>query len=155
MLHVLIAGILAVGVTSGAWALDMSVITNEEEKLVYLHMWGPIVPGDDAKLKTTILPYLQKGYLLFEVHILWWWKRDGRHAHWRSDPDSSGNDAFSDSVHECTGVRSMLVRSVCESWRYRVRAKIQLQEKFENKCGCCMVQLRERLFFDLGKRPYS
>jgi len=47
----------------------MSVITNEEEKLVYLHMWGPIVPGDDEKFKSIILPYIRKGYVLFQVHI--------------------------------------------------------------------------------------
>jgi hypothetical protein len=48
-----------------AWSLEMRVVTNEEEKLVYLHLWGPIVNGDDEKFRSVILPYIQKGYLPF------------------------------------------------------------------------------------------
>jgi hypothetical protein len=69
MLRLLVAALVAVGAMASARALDMSVTTNEEEKLVYLHMWGPIVPEDAKKFTTVILPYLQNGYLLFEVHI--------------------------------------------------------------------------------------
>jgi hypothetical protein len=52
-----------------AWPLDFSVTTNDEEKLIYLHMWGPILWGDEEKFKTVVLPYLRKGYLLYEVNI--------------------------------------------------------------------------------------
>src|SRR5262245_35492348 len=69
MFRLLGAVLIAVSAATPARALDMSVITNEEEKLVYLHMWGPIVAGDDEKFKSAILPYMRNGYLLFQVHI--------------------------------------------------------------------------------------
>jgi hypothetical protein len=50
-------------------ALDMSVRTNDEERLVYLHLWGPIVSGDDQKFKNLVLLYVKKGYLIFEVSV--------------------------------------------------------------------------------------
>jgi hypothetical protein len=69
MLRLLFAALMAVSVTTRARALDMSVVTNEEEKLAYLHMWGPIEKGDDQKFRSTILPYLREVYLLFQVHV--------------------------------------------------------------------------------------
>jgi len=52
-----------------AWPLDMHVVTNDEEKLIYLDVWGPIIGGDDQKFKATVMPYLQRGYVLFQVSI--------------------------------------------------------------------------------------
>jgi hypothetical protein len=69
MLRMFVAALIMMGAASSARGLDMSTTVNEEEKLIYLHMWGPIVQGDDDKFKSTILPYLRNGYLLFEVHI--------------------------------------------------------------------------------------
>src|SRR2546423_6676136 len=51
MLRLIVAALIGVSAATSTHALDMSVTTNEAEKLVYLHMWGPIVDGDDAKFK--------------------------------------------------------------------------------------------------------
>jgi hypothetical protein len=52
-----------------AKALDMNFMINEEEKLLYMHLWGTIVPGDGEKFRSLVLPYIKQGYLLFEVRV--------------------------------------------------------------------------------------
>jgi hypothetical protein len=52
-----------------AKALDMNFMINEEEKLLYMHLWGAIVPGDGEKFKSLVLPYIKRGYLLFNVRV--------------------------------------------------------------------------------------
>jgi hypothetical protein len=58
---------LLIGCHGEGQSLQINIKANDEEKLIYLHMWGPIVPGDDEMFKSTILPYLRNGYLLFQV----------------------------------------------------------------------------------------
>jgi hypothetical protein len=52
-----------------ARALDMNFMVNQEEKLLYMHLWGTIVPGDGEKFQNLVLPYIKQGYLLFEVRV--------------------------------------------------------------------------------------
>jgi hypothetical protein len=69
MLRLLIAALIAVNAATGARALDMNVHTDEQEKLAYVNMWGPIEIGDDQKFRSLVLPYVKTGYLLFKVNI--------------------------------------------------------------------------------------
>jgi hypothetical protein len=50
-------------------ALDMNVMPQEDEKLIYVNMWGSIDPGDDQKFRSIILPYLRNGYIVFQINI--------------------------------------------------------------------------------------
>jgi hypothetical protein len=59
--------LLVISGAAQAIALEFNTITNDAEKLVYLHMWGPIVHGDDQKFKAVVLPFVQRGYVLFQV----------------------------------------------------------------------------------------
>jgi hypothetical protein len=52
-----------------ASALDMNVKTDDAEKLAYMNLWGEIVTGDEAKFRSLITPYIQRGYILFKVNI--------------------------------------------------------------------------------------
>jgi hypothetical protein len=52
-----------------AAALDMNYFVNTNEHLVYMNLWGEIVPGDDVKFRNMITPQLQNGNLLYEVNI--------------------------------------------------------------------------------------
>jgi hypothetical protein len=60
------AALLTLGYLEAS-AIELSAITNDGEKLVYLHLWGPIVHSDDEKFKSFVLPYIRKGYVLFQL----------------------------------------------------------------------------------------
>jgi hypothetical protein len=69
MLRTIVYLLLLIPVISEARALDMSVATEQQEKLAYVLLWGPIESGDDKKFRSTILPYVKAGYSVFEVFI--------------------------------------------------------------------------------------
>jgi hypothetical protein len=55
--------------TQASAALEMSAAVDENEKLVYINLVGDIVVGDDGKFHDLVLPYLQKGYSIWQVNI--------------------------------------------------------------------------------------
>src|ERR1700730_12483131 len=69
MLRLLVAALIAVSATRDGRALDMNVHTDEQEKLAYVNMWGPIESGDDQKFRSLVLPYVNAGYLIYKVNI--------------------------------------------------------------------------------------
>lgn len=50
-------------------ALEMNLKTDETERLAYVNLWGRIIKGDDKNFRTLVLPYVQAGYLLYQVNI--------------------------------------------------------------------------------------
>jgi hypothetical protein len=54
MLRLIVAALVAVSAATSARALNISVTTNEEEKLAYVHLWGPIEIGGDGKFRMNI-----------------------------------------------------------------------------------------------------
>jgi hypothetical protein len=62
----LLFGMLATG---HGWALSMNVKTDDSEKLAYVNLWDHVDAGDDRKFRALILPYLQAGYVIFQVNI--------------------------------------------------------------------------------------
>jgi hypothetical protein len=47
---------LLIGCHGEGQSLQINIKANDEEKLIYLHMWGPIVPGDDECLSRPFCP---------------------------------------------------------------------------------------------------
>jgi hypothetical protein len=52
-----------------AASLDITAAVDSEEKLVYLNLWGKVMPGDDKKFRALVLPYIRSGHLLFKVNV--------------------------------------------------------------------------------------
>jgi hypothetical protein len=48
-------------------SIELSAITSDSEKLIFLHLWGPILHGDGEKFQSFVLPYIRNGYELFQV----------------------------------------------------------------------------------------
>jgi hypothetical protein len=60
---------LCVSLCGSAAALDMNVKTDEAERLAYVNVWGRIIKGDEKNFRALVLPYVQAGYLLYQVNI--------------------------------------------------------------------------------------
>ena len=56
-------------VSHHASALDMNVAIDPTEKLAYVHLWGPIEPGDDVKFRELMLQHVRKGTPIFSVNV--------------------------------------------------------------------------------------
>ena len=50
-------------------ALDMTPVPDRDEKLLYLNMSGKIMPTDDERFRSIVLPYIRSGYALYKVSI--------------------------------------------------------------------------------------
>jgi len=54
---------------SSCAALDMNVVIDGAEKLLYVNMWGKIEKGDDETFKALVLPHIRSGHVLFKVNV--------------------------------------------------------------------------------------
>lgn len=65
----LLGSALGLSLCGTSAALDMNVKTDETERLAYVNLWGRIVKGDDKNFRALVLPYVQAGYLIYQVNI--------------------------------------------------------------------------------------
>ena len=49
--------------------LAMHAITDRDQKLLYVNLWGPIDEADGRRFRALVTPYLQSGYVLYRVTI--------------------------------------------------------------------------------------
>jgi hypothetical protein len=49
--------------------LSMRLITDPEQKLLYVNLWGLIAESDHLRFRALITPYLKEGYILYRVTI--------------------------------------------------------------------------------------
>src|SRR5581483_12288116 len=52
---------------ASAQALNMNFAENKRESIVYINLWGKIVPGDDEKFRQMVLPFVRSGKVIFKV----------------------------------------------------------------------------------------
>jgi hypothetical protein len=67
--QVLLSLLLVASWCESGHTLEMNLATDQNEKTVYVNLWGEIVQGDDEKFRELILPYLRNGYLIWQVNI--------------------------------------------------------------------------------------
>jgi hypothetical protein len=58
-----------ISLVTNVYALDMNLALDQNEKLVYLNLWGKIEPGDDQKFREIVLPLLKNGYLVYKINL--------------------------------------------------------------------------------------
>jgi hypothetical protein len=69
MLRIVAVLISVLSFSEKAVSLEMTTAVNTNEKLIYMNLWGQIVPGDDQKFRSTVLPLIQSGNVLFKVNL--------------------------------------------------------------------------------------